>query len=45
MPTNGLTEKQIRDLLASMRDNQADCGFDAFVVMKDEPKLKSMVLS
>lgn len=45
MPTNGLTEKQIRDLLTSMQNNQADCGFDAFVVMKDEPKLKSMVLS
>ena len=45
MPTNSLTEKQIRELLASMQDNQADCGFDAFVVMKDEPKLRTMVLS
>ena len=45
MPTNGLSEAQIRDLLSSMRDDQANCGFDAFVVMKDEPKLKSMVLS
>lgn len=45
MPTNSLTEQQIRDLLTSMQDHQADCGFDAFVVMKDEPKLKSMVLS
>ena len=45
MPTNSLTEQQIRDLLTSMQDHQTDCGFDAFVVMKDEPKLKSMVLS
>lgn len=45
MPTNGLSEAQIRDLLSSMRDDQANCGFDAFVVMKDEPKLKTMVLS
>lgn len=45
MPTNDLNEKQIRDLLVSMRDNQADCGFDAFVVMKNEPKLKTMSLS
>ena len=44
MPTNSLTEKQIRELLTSMRDNQASCGFDAFVVMKCEPKLKSMSL-
>lgn len=28
-----------------MRDNQDDCGFDAFVVMKEAPRLKSMSLS
>lgn len=45
MPTNSLTDEQIRALLTSMRNSQADCGFDAFIVMKDEPKLKSMSLS
>lgn len=45
MPTNGLSEVQIRDLLIAMRNDQANCGFDAFVLTKGEPKLKSMVLS
>lgn len=45
MPNNNLTESQIRELLSSMRDNQDDCGFDAFVVMKEAPRLKSMSLS
>lgn len=45
MPTSSLSEAQIRELLSTLLDDQSNCGFDAFVVMKDEPKLKSMVLS
>lgn len=45
MSTNSLSEAQIRALLSALLNDQPACGFDAFVVMKDEPKLKSMVLS
>lgn len=45
MPDNNLTENQIRTLLSSMHTDQKHCGFDAFVVMKETPKLKSMSLS
>ena len=45
MPDNNLTENQIRTLLSSMDTDQKHCGFDAFVVMKETPKLKSMSLS
>lgn len=40
-----LTEEQIRRLLSSMSNDQSNCGFEAFVVMKNEPKLKIMSLS
>ncbi len=40
-----LTEEQIRTLLSSMSSDQSHCGFEAFVVLKDEPKLKIMSLS
>lgn len=45
MPTNSLSETQVRALLSAFLADQSNCGFDAFVVMKDEPKLKAMVLS
>ena len=45
MPANSLSETQVRALLSAFLADQSNCGFDAFVVMKDEPKLKAMVLS
>jgi len=40
-----LTEDQIRTLLSSLYNDQGHCGFEAYVVMKTEPKLKIMSLS
>lgn len=40
-----LTEDQIRTLLSSLCNDQGHCGFEAYVVMKNEPKLKIMSLS
>lgn len=45
MPDNTLNETRIRDLLSDFYSNQNECGFAAFVVMKNEPKLKQMSLS
>ena len=42
---NILSETQIRELLEDFCTKQNECGFDAFVVMKNEPNLKRMSLS
>lgn len=45
MAEQSLDQSKIKALLSDFYDNQNLCGFDAFVVMKTEPKLKSMSLS
>lgn len=45
MPDISLAEDQIRSLLASLCNDQGHCGFEAYVVMKNDPKLKIMSLS
>ena len=45
MPQRGLNEEQIRTRLRDYCNNAAQCGLEAFVVIKDTPKLKRMSLS
>ena len=45
MPDIALSEVTIRTLLTDFHNNQQICGFEAFVVMKTEPRLKAISLS
>lgn len=45
MPQDILSQETIKALLTDFHSNSNKCGLDAFVVMKNAPKLKRMSLS
>lgn len=45
MPESELNQTKIKALLTEFNNNQKKCGFDTFIVMKTDPKLKRMSMS
>ena len=45
MPDNELNQSKIKSLLTDFYNNPNLCGFDTFIVMKTDPRLKRMSMS